>query len=79
MLRLTPSFDIGDSTAHKISMLANIAFDIKSPYKNMHIEGIDSIESMDIDYASELVIKSNILQRRDRMILKLSAKFILLW
>jgi homoserine dehydrogenase len=53
-----PSFDIGGfDAAHKISILANIAFDIKSPYKNMHIEGIESIESMDIDYASELGYK----------------------
>ena len=53
-----PSFDIGGfDAAHKISILAKIAFDIKSPYKNMHIEGIDSIESMDIDYASELGYK----------------------
>ena len=29
----------------------------KSPYKNMHIEGIESIETMDIDYATELGYK----------------------
>ena len=53
-----PSFDIGGfDAAHKISILAMIAFDIKSPYKSMHIEGIESIESMDIDYASELGYK----------------------
>ena len=57
MLRLTHRLILGDLTLPKISTLANIAFDIKSPYKNIHIEGIDSIENMDIDYASELGYK----------------------
>ena len=50
-----PTFDIGGfDAAHKISILAMLAYNIKSPYKNMHIEGIESIETMDIDYAREL-------------------------
>ena len=53
-----PTFDIGGfDAAHKISILAMLAYNIKSPYKNMHIEGIESIETMDIDYATELGYK----------------------
>ena len=50
-----PTFDFGGfDAAHKISILAMLAYKIKSPYKNMYIEGIENIDSMDIDYAKEL-------------------------
>ena len=50
-----PTFDVGGfDAAHKISILAMLAYKIKSPYKNMYIEGIENIDSMDIDYAKEL-------------------------
>jgi homoserine dehydrogenase len=50
-----PTFDVGGfDAAHKISILAMLAYKIKSPYKNMHIEGIENIDSMDIDYSKEL-------------------------
>ncbi|MBL6700996.1 MAG: homoserine dehydrogenase [Gammaproteobacteria bacterium] len=50
-----PTFDIGGfDAAHKISILAMLAYKIKSPYKNMYIEGIENIDSMDIDYSKEL-------------------------
>ena len=53
-----PTFDVGGfDAAHKISILSMIAFGIPSPYKNIHIEGIESIDSMDIDYANELGYK----------------------
>ena len=53
-----PTFDIGGfDAAHKISILAMLAYNIQSPYKKMHIEGIESIERMDIDYADELGYK----------------------
>tara|TARA_B100001109_G_scaffold343_1_gene261 strand:+ start:534 stop:1817 length:1284 start_codon:yes stop_codon:yes gene_type:complete len=53
-----PTFDIGGfDAAHKISILAMLAYGIKSPYKQVHIEGIESIESMDIDYAREFGYK----------------------
>lgn len=53
-----PTFDVGGfDAAHKISILTMIAFDTASPYKNIHIEGIESIDSMDIDYANELGYK----------------------
>jgi len=50
-----PTFDVGGfDAAHKISILAMLAYKINSPYKNMYIEGIENIDSMDIDYAKEL-------------------------
>ncbi len=50
-----PTFDIGGfDAAHKISILAMLAYSVKSPFKETYIEGIESIESMDIDYANEL-------------------------
>ena len=53
-----PTFDIGGfDAAHKISILSMIAYGIKSPFNHMHIEGIESIDSMDIDYADELGYK----------------------
>ena len=53
-----PTFDIGGfDAAHKISILAMLAYGINSPYKQVHIEGIESVEKMDIDYASELGYK----------------------
>ncbi len=53
-----PSFDIGGfDAAHKISILAMLAYGINSPYQQVYIEGIKSIESMDIDYANELGYK----------------------
>ena len=53
-----PTFDVGGfDAAHKISILSMIAFGIPSPYENIHIEGIESIDSMDIDYANELGYK----------------------
>tara|TARA_B100000085_G_scaffold150014_1_gene136361 strand:- start:228 stop:1511 length:1284 start_codon:yes stop_codon:yes gene_type:complete len=53
-----PTFDIGGfDAAHKISILSMIAFGIKSPFMKMNIQGIEDIESMDIDYADELGYK----------------------
>ncbi len=53
-----PTFDVGGfDAAHKISILSMLAYGIPSPYQQVHIEGIESIDSMDIDYASELGYK----------------------
>ena len=50
-----PTFDIGGlDAAHKISILSMLAYGIESPFKKMHIEGIESISSMDISFAHEL-------------------------
>ena len=50
-----PSFDInGTDAAHKISILAALAFGIKPPLEQTDIEGIESITNMDISYTKEL-------------------------
>ena len=50
-----PSFDInGTDAAHKISILAALAFGIKPPLEQTDIEGIKSITNMDISYTKEL-------------------------
>ena len=50
-----PSFDInGTDAAHKISILAALAFGITPPLNQINVEGIESVTSMDINYAKEL-------------------------
>ena len=50
-----PSFDInGTDAAHKISILAALAFSIEPPLEQTNVEGIESITKMDISYAKEL-------------------------
>ena len=50
-----PSFDInGMDAAHKIAILAALAFSIKPPLNETNVEGIESITAMDISYAREL-------------------------
>ena len=50
-----PSFDInGTDAAHKISILAALAFGIEPPLEQTDIEGIESITNMDISYTKEL-------------------------
>lgn len=50
-----PSFDIeGNDAAHKIAILASLAYKIPLPYKETYIEGIKNISPMDIKYADEL-------------------------
>ena len=50
-----PTFDInGMDAAHKISMLASLIYKVKSPLKNTHIEGIENITTMDIEFSREL-------------------------
>ncbi len=50
-----PSFDVdGIDTAHKLSILAAIAFGMEVNFKAVHIEGIREIKLEDIAYAKEL-------------------------
>ncbi len=50
-----PSFDVGGvDAAHKITILASIAFGIPLNFPGAHIEGITSITPVDIAYAGEL-------------------------
>lgn len=49
-----PSFDIqGIDAAHKILLLMELAFNALFDFKQLHIEGISDIESIDIDIANE--------------------------
>lgn len=50
-----PTLDIdGHDTAHKLALLASIAFDIPIDLKSVYVEGIRYISPLDIEYADEL-------------------------
>jgi homoserine dehydrogenase len=50
-----PSFDIdGIDAAHKLAVLAGIAFNRPVDFEGVHIEGIRAVDAIDIDYAREL-------------------------
>ena len=50
-----PTFDIdGTDAAHKLTILASLAFDIAFSYKHIHKEGIANINIEDIKWADEL-------------------------
>lgn len=50
-----PAFDVnGTDAAHKITILASIAFGIPLQFNKVYIEGIDSLTTEDIDNAAEL-------------------------
>ncbi|MEQ1650456.1 MAG: homoserine dehydrogenase, partial [Hyphomicrobiaceae bacterium] len=50
-----PTFDVGGfDTAHKLSLLAALAFNTKIAADQIHIEGIQSINQLDIEAANEL-------------------------
>ncbi|WP_119422687.1 homoserine dehydrogenase [Desertibaculum subflavum] len=50
-----PSFDVdGIDAAHKLAVLAGIAFNRPVDFGAVHIEGIRAVDAIDIDYAREL-------------------------
>lgn len=50
-----PSFDVeGIDAAHKLTILASIAFGIPLQFDKTYTEGISKIEQMDVSYAGEL-------------------------
>ena len=50
-----PSFDIdGIDAAHKLAILASLAFGTKVGFQNVHIEGIRHITAIDFEYARDL-------------------------
>ncbi len=50
-----PTFDVeGIDAAHKLAILASIAFDTTVDFDALHIEGISSIQPEDVAYAAEL-------------------------
>jgi homoserine dehydrogenase len=57
-----PSFDVdGIDTAHKLAILAALAFGSEVDFKSVHIEGIRDISSVDIRYAEELGFRIKLL------------------
>lgn len=50
-----PSFDIdGIDTAHKLAILAGVAFGARIDFSTLHIEGIRHVSALDIAFAQEL-------------------------
>jgi homoserine dehydrogenase len=50
-----PTFDIeGVDAAHKITLLASLAFGIPVQFDKAHIEGISKLDAIDIQYAEQL-------------------------
>lgn len=57
-----PAFDIdGVDAAHKLAILAAMAFSCNVDMKSLHIEGIRHITSTDIEYAAELGMRIKLL------------------
>ena len=50
-----PTFDVeGVDAAHKLAILASIAFDAPPSFDAVHVEGIASLEAADVGFAAEL-------------------------
>ena len=50
-----PTFDVeGIDAAHKLTILASIAFGVPLQFENVYTEGISEINRIDVEYASEL-------------------------
>ncbi len=57
-----PSFDIdGLDTAHKLAVLASLAFGAEVNLAGVHVEGIRAMSPLDIDYADELGFRIKLL------------------
>ena len=57
-----PAADIdGVDTAHKLAILAALAFDRVVPFEAVHVEGIRPIEALDIGFADELGFRIKLL------------------
>ncbi len=57
-----PSFDIdGLDTAHKLAILASLAFGAEVNLAGVHVEGIRAMSPLDIDYADELGFRIKLL------------------
>ena len=65
-----PSFDIdGVDAAHKLSILAAIAFGMPLCFEQVHVEGIRDLSAVDVDYAGQLGYRLKLLgiaRRTDR-------------
>ena len=50
-----PAFDIeGVDAAHKLAILASVAFGVEINFKDVHVEGITHVSAVDIQFAEEL-------------------------
>lgn len=50
-----PSFDVGGvDAAHKLAILAAVAFGIEPDFDNVFIEGIEAVSPLDLDFAENL-------------------------
>ncbi len=50
-----PALDIdGTDSAHKLALLARLAFGAELPFRSIHVEGIRSLNAADVTYAKEL-------------------------
>jgi homoserine dehydrogenase len=57
-----PTLDVeGIDTAHKLTILATLAYGIPLSFASVHIEGISGITTQDIEFASELGYKVKLL------------------
>lgn len=57
-----PSFDVeGIDSAHKLTILASLAYGIPLSYENVYIEGITKVTPQDIEFALELGYKIKLL------------------
>lgn len=57
-----PSFDVdGIDAAHKLSLLASLAFGTRVDFNGVHVEGIRQIAPVDIQYAEELGFRIKLL------------------
>ena len=57
-----PSFDVGGiDAAHKLAILASLAFGQEVAFDNVHIEGIEKITATDIKFAAEFGYKIKLL------------------
>jgi len=57
-----PSFDVGGiDAAHKLAILASLAFGVTLDFDGLYVEGIEAISAADIDFAKELGYKIRLL------------------
>jgi homoserine dehydrogenase len=57
-----PSFDVdGIDAAHKLAILAGVAFNAEINFKGVHIEGIRHVDAMDVAFARELGFRIKLL------------------
>jgi len=66
-----PTFDIeGIDAAHKITIIASIAFGIPLDFKKVHIEGITNLQLKDVTYAEELGFRIKLIGLAKKQIMR---------